>query len=179
MTSSTIWFRGPVLWLCPSGVALPLNVRVGKGRWKCHIHILKSWSGRDTSLCSHPWVRIHRPAWIREELGSISPGQAATVATILHEGEVVVGRQLPHLLKADLLTSLLLRNILAFPNLLALPSGCSHLESRWLLEAKITATLYVFWLKVKYGSFTILYLPDYMPWWVLLPCSGIIPGGPD
>lgn len=71
-------------------------------------------------------MRIHRPAWIQEELGSISPGQAATGATILHE-EVVVGRQLPHLLKADLLTSLLLRNILAFPDLLALPSGCCDL----------------------------------------------------
>jgi len=71
-------------------------------------------------------VRIHRPAWIQEELGSISPGQAATVATILHEGEVVVGRQLPHLLKADI-TPLLLRNILAFPNLLTIPSGCCDL----------------------------------------------------
>ena len=127
MTSSTSWFRGPVLWLCPSVVALPISVRAGKRRWKCHIHFLKSWSGR-THLSAHiPWVRIHRPAWIQEELGSISPGQAATVTTTLNEGEVVVGRQLPHLLKADLLTSLLLRNILAFPNLLAIPSGCCNL----------------------------------------------------
>lgn len=73
-----------------------------------------------THLSAHiPWVRIRSSAWIQEELGSVTPGQATTLATTLREGEVTVGRRLTRLLQADLLTSLLLRNILAFSDLLA------------------------------------------------------------
>ena len=107
-------------------MALPIygctshRCQIGKRGWKCHIHFLKSHGLEVTHLSAHiPWVRIRTSAWVQEELGSVSPGQATTLATTLHEGEVIVGRLLTRLLQADLLTSLLLRNILAFPDLLA------------------------------------------------------------
>lgn len=64
-------------------------------------------------------MRIHGPSWVQEGLGSTTPGQAAVLAATLHEGEAAIERQLIHFLHADLLISLLLRDILDFPNLFA------------------------------------------------------------
>ena len=94
----------------------PADVRWGREDGNVTSTSKKPWPASATPpLCSH---RVgenspHGPTWVQEERGRVSPGQAATQTARYREG------QLTDPLQADLITSLLLRNIWASPDLFA------------------------------------------------------------
>lgn len=58
---------------------------MGEEKMEMYIRFLKSHGLEVTHFSARtPLVRIHGPAWIQEELGCVTLGQSATLATTIH-----------------------------------------------------------------------------------------------